>query len=140
MLVPRLVLMPKDSEFDHDVVKFRLYRSFNGSFSPLDVVRRNRKVVPSFRPRSFEPGSEPDLHPRRNQLPARLLNLTPIQARTFDHILKGKSIAEIAREEGVSRSAIYQRIKGTRGRGGMISKNPWAYIWWVLQLGHDDYE
>src|SRR3954467_6450380 len=64
-------------------------------------------------------------------LPGKTLNLTPRQARTWLAILSGKNLSEIAREEGVSRAAIYCRIRGTNGRGGLIERNLWALIWWL---------
>ena len=48
--------------------------------------------------------------------------------------LAAKSVASIAKEEGVSRAAIYARIQGnSRGQGGMIAKNFWVLLWWRLR-------
>ncbi len=59
------------------------------------------------------------------------VNLNPVEARTWRQILSGKSISAIAREEGVSRAAIYSRIVGnSKDQGGMIAKNFWVLLWW----------
>src|SRR5258706_803957 len=45
-------------------------------------------------------------------LPGITLNLTAAEARTLCALLADMSVSEIARAEGVSRTAIYSRIRG----------------------------
>jgi hypothetical protein len=62
------------------------------------------------------------------------VNLNPLEAETWKKVLKGQSIRDIAREERVSRQAVYSRIVGnSKGQGGMVSKNFWVLLWWLLR-------
>jgi hypothetical protein len=62
------------------------------------------------------------------------VNLNAVERATWRKILSAQSISSIAEEEGVSRSAIYTRIRGNRwGQGGMIGKNFWVLLWWRLR-------
>src|SRR4029077_15969191 len=64
------------------------------------------------------------------------VNLNSLERETWRKILGAQSVASIANEEGVSRAAIYARIKGNRkGQGGMIGKNFWVLLWWRLRRG-----
>ena len=49
-------------------------------------------------------------------------NLTAVQSRTFLRLADGASILEIAKEENISRAAIYDRIKR------MIRRNAYCAI------------
>lgn len=113
-----------------DAVQLEHCCRLDGSVSKLNVIRRNRKNSVLIRAENILPQSELVAECRDRKLPSRLANLNPTQARTFEQILSGKSISAIAEEEGVSRSAIYSRIRGSHGRGGMIHKNLWALLWW----------
>jgi hypothetical protein len=60
-----------------------------------------------------------------------MYNLNRTERRTWILLLLGQSIVEIARKEGISRAAIYERIRGNfQGQGGMIRKNDYVHIWW----------
>jgi hypothetical protein len=66
--------------------------------------------------------------------PRFYVNLNQIESRTWRQILSGLSLKAIAEGEGVSRSAIYNRILGNRfGHGGMVGKNVWVLLWWRLR-------
>ena len=66
--------------------------------------------------------------------PRYYVNLNDVERRTWRQILSASSINAIAREEGVSRAAIYARIQGnSKGQGGMIGKNVWVLLWWRLR-------
>lgn len=62
-------------------------------------------------------------------------DLTRVERRTWLMLLDGRSVVEIAIREKVSRSAIYERIRGSsRGHGGMITKNAYVALWWCQRL------
>lgn len=108
----------------------------DGSPITVDIIKRNQKLVPILRREvlntdPLEPGHRP-------RLPSRLENLNATQSRTFDQILQGKSISAIAEAEGVSRAAIYSRIRGSHGRGGMIRRNLWAFLWWSFMANEEE--
>lgn len=66
--------------------------------------------------------------------PRLYVNLNPIETETWKKLLKGQTIRDIAHEEGVSRQAVYSRIVGnSKGQGGMIGKNFWVLLWWLLR-------
>jgi len=106
----------------------------SGSTQLLQVGRRNGR--PSvFLARGF-------WHPPDVDVPATafseqerfFVNLNRVERETWRKILEAQSIASIAREEGVSRAAIYARIEGNRrGHGGMIRKNFWVLLWWLVR-------
>ena len=99
--------------------------------------RRNGRSVALFTPDWSERGPWQMRQSRqKNYLddPKYFVNLSAIERATWRQILSAQSIASIAKEEGVSRSAIYSRIEGNRlGQGGMIGKNFWALLWWRLR-------
>ena len=64
------------------------------------------------------------------------VNLNPVESATWRKVLNGESIAAIAHDEGISRQAVYARIRGnSQGQGGMIAKNFWVLLWWQLRQG-----
>jgi len=67
-----------------------------------------------------------------------MYGLTKTERRTWLLLLLGYSIVETARKENVSRSAIYERIRGnSKGQGGMIRKNDYVWIWWRDQRNNN---
>jgi len=57
------------------------------------------------------------------------LLLPPRQSRGISYFC-----LDIATAEGVSRNAVYERIRGSSKRhGGMAAKNPYVAIWWRLR-------
>lgn len=59
------------------------------------------------------------------------VNLNETERRIWRQVLLARPIAEIARNEGVTRPAIYSRLLGKRGRGGMIEKSYWVLLWCI---------
>lgn len=119
-----------------EILVFRSYRSFDGTIQPLDVGKRNGHPAAIFHPSliSAAPGGagNGDGHRASKRIRRAFFSgLTRIERRTWAKALEGKSFREIAREEGVSRTAIYERFRGnSKGQGGMIAKNPYAAVWW----------
>jgi hypothetical protein len=120
-----------------ETLRFRQCRDLGGCALPLNVGRRNGKPSAFFPPHLTVPTeTEPAPTERREQ--ARLfINLNPVERQTWRKLLAAQPIASIAKEEGVSRAAIYARIAGNRkGQGGMIAKNFWVLLWWRLRQQH----
>lgn len=111
---------------------FRYCRSLDGRLVPVDTARRNGRLVPRFEPELLEPSPEQEDAPELAELIDEITeHLTPTERRTWLKLLDGRSILDIAAEEGVSRAAVYERIRGSsRGKGGMVAKNEYVAIWW----------
>src|ERR1035438_7731547 len=92
--------------------RFKTYRDLYGGVRQIGVGRRNGRPAIFFPPDIAEPtaptGSAPDLREQERLF----VNLTPIERETWRKILCAQSIASIAKEEGISRAAIYARIEG----------------------------
>jgi len=113
-----------------ELLRFRRCRDLHGNAVGVTVGRRNGKPA-AFLTARFE-DSAPAPEPQEfEDDPKHYVNLNPLERETFRRILKGQSIASIAQEDGVKRSAIYARICGnSKGQGGMIAKNFWVLLWW----------
>ena len=114
---------------ESEVLYFRYYRTFEGSLAPVDVARRNGRAVPRFHPSVTDHSTSSDEESAEYQ---ELVNevcqhLNEVEQRTWLRIIDGRSILDIASEEGVSRPAIYDRIKR------MVAKNEYCAIWWRLK-------
>ena len=113
---------------------FSCLRTFNGRQERVGAGRRNGRPVLLFAPQWQDVGPEPPLPFPWLDDSRFYVNLNDLERRTWRRILSGLSINAIAADEGVSRSAIYQRIEGNRfGQGGMIGKNFWVLLWWRLR-------
>ncbi|HEV8059285.1 MAG TPA: hypothetical protein VGP68_05410 [Gemmataceae bacterium] len=123
--------MPNDN---FEILKFQACRDLRGSIQGVSVGRRNGRPAAFFSPTFGEPAPPAPPDPEREQQERLFVNLTPIECETWRKLLRAQSVASIAKEEGVSRAAIYARIQGNgRGQGGMIAKNPWILLWWRLR-------
>src|SRR5450432_1491704 len=129
-------------EISPDLMRFRRCRDLHGSPVSLTLGRRNGKPA-VFLPPVFE---APDPPPEPQDLSDQsklFVNLNPIERETWRKLLQARSVASIAKEEGVSRAAIYARMQGnSRGQGGMIAKSFWVQLWWRLrkQLLNDNHD
>jgi len=123
--------MPHD---DLESFRFSSCRGLYGGVQQISTGRRNGKPAIFF-PRDITEAIEPPRPTPEFWEQERLfVNLTPLERQTWRKILGGQSIASIAKEEGISRAAIYSRIQGNRkGQGGMIAKNVWCLLWWRLR-------
>lgn len=114
---------------DVDILKFHLYRAADGRTCIADLYRRNGQAAVIVRQVELEPpADDTDAFERHRDRLAK--NLTPIEERRWRKLLDGYSIEQLAHEEGISRAAIYECIRGKGGRGGMVRKNRWVRAWW----------
>lgn len=112
-----------------EVNYFRYCRRLDGSLVPVDLARQGGRVVPRFDPSMFEPQSDTgeESQEYRELVDEVTQNLNDTEHRTWLRILDGIPILEIAAEDGVSRAAIYDRIRR------MVRKNDYVAIWWRLK-------
>src|SRR5205809_4754836 len=94
-----------------DIFIYQTCRSLDGSPHTVDFCRRNGRFTPVFS--LALTAYLPDLH--NDETPCKPLvdglfdDLTEIETHTWQSILNGSSISDIAEDEGVCREAIYQR-------------------------------
>ncbi|HEY2933121.1 MAG TPA: hypothetical protein VGK99_15370 [Acidobacteriota bacterium] len=125
--------------YDSEILLFQTCRGFDGRTHPVDIGKRNGRLALLFHPRlvalpSGIAASCAEDRARRRIRQAFFWGLTPTEKRTWQKALEGSSVRQIAREEGVSRSAIYERFRGnSKGQGGMIAKNPYVAVWWYFR-------
>jgi hypothetical protein len=125
--------MAARSEFG-DAVRFRRVCTIAGDVEVVQIVRRNGILVPLLK----MPGTaaarqtdRSDLLPLYREL---MYGLSRLERRTWVPLLLGRSIEDVAQMQGVSRQAIYARIRGnSKNQGGMIRKNDYVDIWWRTQ-------
>jgi len=78
-----------------------------------------------FRPNCAVPDSDTETATNLRNQPKLFINLNPVERETWRRILAARTVAEIAKEEGTSRAAIYARIRGNRlGQGGNDREEP----------------
>src|ERR1700739_4830202 len=94
----------------HETIVFQRSRTLKGNIRPVTVGRRNGKTAALFGPEwiSLEPMTDAQCEDRRTlEIREELcVNLNPIERRTWEQIINGRSIREIAAEEKVKRPAI----------------------------------
>ena len=116
--------------FDHETHNFRFCRNLAGELEAVDLARRNGRPELQFPPAivEFPLFLEAEESPEYRELVDEVCqNLNEVERRTWLKIIDSRSILDIAAEEGVSRAAIYDRIKR------MVEKNPYCAIWWRLK-------
>lgn len=110
---------------DYETTYFRYVRKLDGSLEPVDLARRNGRLVPRFHPSVTEPegrSADAETSDFQELVEEVSQNLTETERRTWLRILDGRSILDIAEEDGVSRAAVYCRIHH------MIAHNPYCAI------------
>jgi len=120
----------KQDDFESETSYFRYVRLLDGRLEPVDLARRNGRAVPRFHPSVTEPQADPpgeDSAEYQELVTEVSQDLTEIERCTWMKILDERSIHEIAEEEGVSRAAVYDRIRR------MVKKNDYVAIWWRLK-------
>ena len=116
---------------DFETRQFPVFRNLHGAVQYATTGKRNGQPSVFFSPGCAEPSLEPVVERNLRDHPRLFVNLNSVERETWRKILAARSIADIAKEEGTSRAAIYERIRGnSRGQGGMIAKSPWVLLWW----------
>lgn len=115
------------------MIRKRAISMAKGDRRSISYGKRNGQPC-IFLPRGLDGSEDATDSPAFDEQPRLFVNLNPVERETWRKILAARSIVSIAKEEGVSRSAIYARIQGNRhGQGGMIGKNFWVLRWWQLR-------
>ncbi len=126
---------------DDETTYFRYIRTLDGRLEPVDVARHNGRLIARFSPAHTDPeGTRAAGSDFRRLIREVMYALNRTERRTWGLLLLGNSIVEVARAERVSRAAIYERIRGSKGCGGMIRKNDYVRIWWRNQRKGTTYE
>lgn len=129
---------------DSDILTFQSCSGLDGRVYKIEIIKRNGQLVPLLTPSLTaysEMGREEDDEIKAEKLFRQLShNLTKVERRTWKKLLmEGNSIAKVAIEEGVSRNAVYERIRGnSKGQGGMIAKNDFVALWWLRRSLEED--
>lgn len=113
-----------------DSARFQRYRRIDGTVEQVGLIRRNRRPELQFPPAIIEFPLYDDAEETpeyRELLDEVCQGLNEIERRTWLRIIDGRSILDIAGEDGVSRTAIYDRIRR------MVEKNSYCAIWWRLK-------
>lgn len=120
---------------DWDVFAYEACAGIDGQIHRIPFGRRNRQRFPLFHPNWCTQIPTPSLESTENALTIEELchHLNRLERRTWLQILNRRSILEIAEQEGVTRAAIYWRIRGKNGFGGMVAKNPYVARWWKVR-------
>ena len=111
----------------NDEVNYYHYvRNHAGALVAVGTIRRNKRQVPRFDPPMTEPElspGDPEASPDYRELVEEITyDLTPVERDTLLRLADGLPIVELAKEDNVSRQAIYTRI------AGMIRKNEYCAI------------
>jgi hypothetical protein len=116
-----------------EVLRFQRCCNLRGEQYAIQVGKRNGRLWASFSQSLVNSDDVEDHRPCLWEQQKLYVNLNRLERQTWEKILQGRPVADIAREEHVSRQAIYARIEGTHGYGGMIGKNFWVLLWWRLR-------
>jgi hypothetical protein len=108
-----------------ETIYYRYVRALDGQLVPVDVVKRNGRLVPRFPPEAVEPSdlcadSEPPFDLER--LDRYCSHLNEMERRRF--LLAGcdgKSISDIARTEGVTRQAVIDSFHRMADKNGYVN-------------------
>jgi hypothetical protein len=118
-----------DQHSTAETTYYRYCRGHDGRLYSVDVAKRNGRAVPLFPPSAFESESLGDGEHTSDFLETVEIvtyDLTEVQRRTFLRLtIDGRSILDVAKEEAVSRAAIYARIRA------MVHRNLFVKAWWL---------
>jgi len=125
-------------DFDFACNYFEYVRDQSGNLVPVNFARRGKRRVPYFPPHITEPRSpcaQEDSAEYRETVEVVTYGLTPTERRCFLRVTEGGiSISELAKEEVVSRPAIYCRFRRMR------AKNVFVQAWWARKNHRNQHE
>jgi len=116
---------------EDETTYYRYVRTLDGSLQPADTIRQSGQDVLRFVPESRQESETGCLADFLEFYRILMYNLSQAERRIWLSLLRGRTMDEVARAEGIKRSAVYARIRGNRGRGGMIRKNWFVLAWWL---------
>jgi hypothetical protein len=121
---------------DDDVktLYFQRFCDLNGNSQELQIGKRNGQAAPIFGPSTTDPRNDMTDNDENQELQNELCyGLNETERRTWIKIIYGQTLLDIAKDEGVRRTAVYSRIRGSRKSKGMIHKNFYVARWWLLR-------
>ena len=108
------------------------FRRLSGAIERGGTIKRNGKRYLNVGPSAS--GEDTPAETPLWEKEKMYVNLNEIERRTWERILRGWTITEIAKAEGVTRQAILSRIGGnSKNQGGMIGKNFHVLVWWLCR-------
>jgi hypothetical protein len=123
------------NRFD-ETTYFHYARRIDGRLESVDCARHNGRLVPRFDPSWTDVacGGPADDSEFEELIAELSYNLNAAESRTWLKLIDGQSVEHIAQTEGVSRAAVYERIRGnSKNQGGMVKKNDYVRLWWNLR-------
>jgi hypothetical protein len=121
-----------DNNPSDETTYYRYIRRLDGSLEAIDFVKQGDRLVPRFTPESRKEEPTRRIADFLRFYREIMYGLSRPERRTWLTLLMGSTIEDLALSEGVSRPAIYARIRGNKGRGGMIRKNVFVLAWWLV--------
>jgi hypothetical protein len=123
---------------NEELLYFRYCRTLDGRLIPIDTAKHNGRLVPHFSPDQFTPILDHSDCEFEELIAEVCQNLTITERRTWLQLVDGLTILDIAAAERISRTAVYERIRGnSKGQGGMVAKNDYCRIWWERRQRKD---
>lgn len=111
---------------------YRYVRALDGSLVPIDLVKQTGRLVPRFVPESRQEAATRSLTEFLEFYRVIMYGLNRLERRTWVPLLLGQTPEDVARSHHVTRQAILARLRGNKGRGGMIRKNVFVLAWWLV--------
>jgi len=128
-LVPRF---DRDgAEQDVESTYFPYTRALDGSLQAPDTIKQNGVVVLRYVPESRSTDAARTLISVLQFYRILMYGLNRRERLTWLALLIGYSPEHVAKSEGKRRQTVLARIRGNRGRGGMIRKNVFVLAWWL---------
>lgn len=118
---------------DFETLYFQRFSDLQGNTCELQIGKRNRQRSAILHPASTEVIADAERADNQELRDELCYGLNQTERRTWLKIINGQSLLDIAADEGVQRSAIYSRIRGSRKSKGMIHKNFYVARWWQLR-------
>ena len=123
-----------------DTTFYSYIRGLDGRLESADPIRWCGRLVPRPVPDTRKDESAGSLVSLLRWYRRIMKGLNRAQRRTFLLLLLGWTPEDIAQADGVRRAAIYFRIRGKDGCGGLVARSPYAAFWWESKRKRNQYE